>query len=114
MAPDLLLDPIFDVGEARAGVPNREVVHPPPEHWIDQADHPLDRLRPVAAKHLLELPQQPPLFELRRVMRPHHSPQTAEVAEVETQKPEALASSQVDHAALLIIDFNLQLGELLP
>src|SRR5205823_10699 len=82
MAPDLLLDPIFDVGEALARVPHREVVDPPPQHWIDQAYHLLNRLRPVSAKYLLELPQQRrPLFELGRViiMRPHHSAQTAEV-----------------------------------
>src|SRR5260370_918799 len=30
MAPDLLLYPIFDVGEALARVPHREVVAPPP------------------------------------------------------------------------------------
>src|SRR5262245_21445137 len=30
MAPDLLLHPIFDEAEALAGVPHREVVHPPP------------------------------------------------------------------------------------
>src|SRR5215469_4019414 len=58
--------------------------------------------------------QRRPLFELGRVIRPHHSAQTAEIAEVETQKPEALAPFQVDYAALFIIDFDLQLGELLP
>jgi hypothetical protein len=47
-------------------------------------------------------------------MRPHHAAQTAEVAEVEPQKAEALTLFQVDYAALFIIDFNLQLGELLP
>src|SRR5246500_4415187 len=47
-------------------------------------------------------------------MRPHHSPQTAEVAEVKPQKAEVLTSFQVDSAALFIIDFDLQFGELLP
>src|ERR1700722_2915083 len=46
-------------------------------------------------------------------MRPPRSASTAEVAEVEAQKPEALASLKVDHAALFIIDFNLQLVEFL-
>ena len=93
MAPDLLFHPISDVGEALARVPHREVVDPPPEHWIDQAYHPLNRLRPVSAQYLLELPQKRrPLFELGRVMRPHHSAQTAEVAEVEPEKSEALTS----------------------
>ena len=47
-------------------------------------------------------------------MRPHHSAQTAEVAEVKPQKAEVLTSFQVDAAALFIIDFDLQFGELLP
>src|SRR4029077_802996 len=40
LAPDLLLHPIFDVAEALTGVSNREVVHPAPEHRIDQAYYP--------------------------------------------------------------------------
>src|SRR6516225_12276951 len=47
-------------------------------------------------------------------MRPPGSASTAEVAEVEAQKPEAFTSLKVDYAALFIIDFNLQLAELLP
>src|ERR1700720_3616609 len=47
-------------------------------------------------------------------MRPPGSASTAEVAEVEAQKPEAFTSLKVDHAALFIIDFNLQLVEFLP
>jgi len=35
-------------------------------------------------------------------------------AEVEAQKSEAFTSLKVDYAALFIIDFNLQLAELLP
>ena len=71
VAPDLLLYPIFDVAEALTGVPNREVVHPPPEHRIDQAYHPPNRLRPVSAEHLLEPPQKRrPLFELGRDLPP--------------------------------------------
>jgi hypothetical protein len=49
MAPDLLLHPVFDEAEALAGMPHREVVHPPPEHRIDQVYHPFNRLRPVSA-----------------------------------------------------------------
>src|SRR5215471_13978496 len=46
-------------------------------------------------------------------MRPHRSAQTTEIAEVEPQKAEALTPSEVDDTALLIIDFDLQLGEFL-
>jgi hypothetical protein len=84
LAPDFLLHPIFDVAEALTGVSNREVVHPAPEHRIDQAYYPANRLRPVSAKHLFEPAQKRrSLFELGRVMRPHRSAQTAEIAEVE-------------------------------
>src|ERR1700680_4253282 len=85
------------------------------DSWIDQVYHPFDRLRPVSAEHRFELPHQcRPLFELGRVMRPPRSASTAEVAEVEAQKSEAFTSLKVDHAVLFIIDFNLQLAELLP
>src|SRR5947209_5536248 len=47
-------------------------------------------------------------------MRPPRPASTAEVAEVEAQKSEAFTSLKVDCAALFIIDFNLQLAELLP
>src|SRR6201984_737308 len=115
LAPDLLLHPILDEAEALTGVPNREVVPPSPQHRIDQVYHPFDRLRPVSAEHLFELPHQcRPLFELRRVMRPPRPASTAEVAKVEAQKSEAFTSLKVDCAALFIIDFNLQLAELLP
>lgn len=44
MAPDLLFHPIFDVAETLARVSNREVVHPPLQHRIDQGYHPANRL----------------------------------------------------------------------
>jgi hypothetical protein len=66
MAPDLLLHLVFDEAEALAGMPHREVVHPPPEHRIDRVYHPFNRLRPVSAEHLFERPhQRRPLFEPR-------------------------------------------------
>src|SRR5580704_17899498 len=115
MAPDLLLHPVFDEAEALAGMPHREVVHPAPEHRIDQVYQPFNRLRPVSAEHLFERPhQRRPLFELGRVMRPHRSAQTAEEAELKAQEPEALTALKVHCAALFIIDFHLQLAELLP
>jgi hypothetical protein len=44
MTPDLLLHPVFDEAEALAGMPHRKVVHPSPEHRIDQVYHPFNRL----------------------------------------------------------------------
>src|ERR1700724_1227243 len=62
MTPDLLLHPVFDEAEALAGMPHREVIHPPPEHRIDQVYHPFNRLRPVSAESLFERPHQRRLF----------------------------------------------------
>jgi hypothetical protein len=131
VAPDLLFHPIFDEAEALAGVSNREVVHPPPEHRIDQVYYPVNRLRPVSAKHLFELAQKRrPLFELGHVMRPHVDALLAQlrdelsfghgsnqpvmtfvgvdqdhqvVSESQPQEAEALASFQVHGPALFII-----------
>jgi hypothetical protein len=47
-------------------------------------------------------------------MRPHHPAQAAEVAEVQPEEAEALAALQIHCSALPIIDFQLQLGALLP
>src|ERR1019366_6791159 len=52
-------------------------------------------------------------FELRRVVRPQYPAQAAQVAEVEAQEAEALASAKVYDAAFLIIDFDLEFVELL-
>src|SRR3954454_7458731 len=46
-------------------------------------------------------------------MRPQRPASAAEVTEVEAQEPEALTALKVHRAALFIIDFNLQLAELL-
>ena len=40
VTPDFLFYPVFDEAEALAGVPDSEVVHPAPQHRIDQLDHP--------------------------------------------------------------------------
>jgi hypothetical protein len=55
MAPDLLFYPVFHEAEALAGVAYRKVIHPAADHRIDQAYDPINRLRLVAAKHILEL-----------------------------------------------------------
>src|SRR5208337_490167 len=55
MAPDLLLHPVFHEAEALAGVSHRKVVHPTAQHRVDQLHDPINRLRWVAAEHILEL-----------------------------------------------------------
>src|SRR5438477_13108402 len=47
--------PVFDEAEARAGVPDRKVVHPTAQHRVDQLHDPIHWLRLVAAEHVLEL-----------------------------------------------------------
>ena len=71
MTPDLLFCPVLDEAEALARVPHGEVVDPPSENRIDQADHPFYRLRLMATEHLFEPShERRPLFELGRVVRP--------------------------------------------
>src|SRR5208283_548457 len=53
MAPDLLLHPVFHEAEALAGVSHRKVVHPTAQHRVDQLHDPINRLRWVAAEHIL-------------------------------------------------------------
>ncbi|MCY1354138.1 hypothetical protein D9M68_491500 [compost metagenome] len=57
MAPDLLFYPVLDESEALVGVPNGEVIHPAPQHRVDQLYHPIHRLRLVSPEYLLELAQ---------------------------------------------------------
>src|SRR5262245_34275776 len=84
MAPDLLFYPVLNEAEALAGVSSRKVVDPTAQHRIDQIDHPIHRLGPIAAEHPLELPQQcRSLLELRRAVRTPDAPLTTDAAEVE-------------------------------
>jgi len=95
MAPDFLLHPVFNEAEALARVSNREVVHPPTQHRVDQIDHPIHGLGAVAAEHSLELPQQCRSFlELRRSVSSPYTPLTTDAAEVEAEEAEALAAAQ--------------------
>ena len=55
MAPDLLFHPVFHEAEALAGVSHRKVIHPTAQHRVDQLHDPINRLRLVAAEHILEL-----------------------------------------------------------
>src|SRR6516225_10205156 len=82
---------------------------------MDQLYDPIYWLRLVAAKHVLELPQQrSSLLELRRVIGTPRAPSTADAAEVEPEEAEALASAEVHVSTLLLIDLDLQIGQLLP
>src|SRR5215467_3404984 len=115
MAPDLLFHPVFNEAEARAGISHRKVSHPTAKHWIDQLNDPIHRLRLVAAEYILELPQQRRSFlELGCVLRTPHATTAAHASEVETQKAEALASTEVYVSTLLFINLDLQFGQLLP
>src|SRR4029077_16665820 len=54
MAPDLLFHPVFHEAGTHAGVSHRKVVHPTAQHRVDQLHDPINRLRLVAAEHILE------------------------------------------------------------
>jgi hypothetical protein len=111
VAPDLLFYPVFNEAEALAGISHRKVRHPTAEHGIDQRNDPIHRLRLEAAEYILELPQQRRSFlELGCVLRTPHATTTANTAEVESQKAEALASAKVSDPTLLFINLDLQFG----
>ena len=98
MSPDLLFYAVFHEAEALAGVTHRKVIHPAANHRIDQAYDPINRLRLVAAKHILELAKQRrPLFELGRVVGTPYASQTAHPAEVEPH-PRLSRLRQLRHA----------------
>jgi hypothetical protein len=109
MAPDLLFHPVFNEAEALAGVSYRKVGHPTARHWIDQLNDPIHGLRLVTAEYILELPQQRRSFlELGCVLRTPRATTTATAPEVETQKAEALASTEAYDSTLLFINLDLQ------
>src|SRR5262245_50261838 len=84
MAPDFLFHPVLNEAEALAGVSDRKVVDPAAQHRVDQIDHPIHGLGPIAAEHTLELPQQRRSFlELRRVLCTPNTPSTTDTAKVE-------------------------------
>src|SRR5271166_312453 len=47
--------PVFHEAEALAGVSHRKLAHPTAQHRVDQLHDPINRLRLVAAEHILEL-----------------------------------------------------------
>ena len=75
MALDLLFHPVFHEAKALAGMSDRKVIYPTAEHRVDQLHDPINRLRLVAAEHILEFPQQRrPLLELGRVVSTPRAP----------------------------------------
>src|SRR3981189_1113375 len=109
MSPDLLFHPVFHKAEALVGVSNSEVIHPSPQHGIDQLYHPICRLRSLSPEHFLKLTQQRrALLQLGRILRsPYSVLYAADSTKVESQKAEALRAIQIHPAALLFIDFDL-------
>src|SRR5271157_1423169 len=82
---------------------------------VNQLHDPIHWLRLVAAEHVFELPQQRSSFlELWRVVDTPYAPTTAHPAEIETQKAEAFASTEVYVSTLLFIDLDLQFGKFFP
>jgi hypothetical protein len=108
VAPDLLVYPVLNEREALAGVSDRKVINPAAQYRVDQLDDPVYWLRLVASEYCFELPQQRRSFlELRRVVGAPYAPTTANAAEVESQKAEALAAGEIYDSTLLVIDFDL-------
>ncbi len=57
MTTDFLLYPVSYEGEALAGMPDGEVIHPAPQHRVDQLDYPIYRLGLESPEHVLEFAQ---------------------------------------------------------
>ena len=57
VTPDLLFYPVLDEAKALAGVSLGEVIHPAPQHRVDQLHDPINRLGLESPKHILELTQ---------------------------------------------------------
>jgi hypothetical protein len=71
--------------KALAGVPDRKVLHPTAQHWVDQLDHPIYRLGSVAAEYFLEFPQLCRSFlELWREPRTPDTASTPDAAKIES------------------------------
>ena len=67
------------------------------------------------SEYLLELTQQLRLLlEMGCVVRPPHPSETPDATEIKAQEPETLSLCKVYDATLLLVDFNLDLGQLLP
>src|SRR5262245_28233858 len=109
MVPNLLFDPVANVGEASARVANGKVLHPAPQHRVDFRNHLADGPGPMAAENLLERTQQRrPLFPPRGAQRhPSVSP-TANPTEVKAEKSEALALRQVHPPSLLLVHLDVE------
>jgi hypothetical protein len=58
MVPNLLFDPVANVREASARMPDRKVLHPAPQHRVDFRNHLADGPGPMAAENVLERAQQ--------------------------------------------------------
>src|SRR5258708_1429540 len=116
VSSDLLFHPVFHEPEALVRVSNSEVIHPSPQHGIDELSHPICRLRSVSPEHFLELTQQRrALLQPGRILRsPNSVLYAADSTEVESQKAEALCAVQIHSAALLFINLDLQFGKLFP
>ena len=109
MVPNLLFDPVANVREASARMPDGKVLHPASQHRVDFRNHVADGPGPMAAENLLERAQQRrPLFPLRGVKRhPSVSP-TANPTEVKAEKSEALALRQVHPPSLLLVHLDVE------
>lgn len=92
VAPNLLLHPVSNVGEAPTGMAYGKVVHPATQDGIDPFDQLLHGLRAIASEDQLEFAQQGrSLLRSRRVQRHPSPPLTADAAELKSQKSETLS-----------------------
>ena len=93
---------------------HRKVVYPSPQYWVDELHYSAYWLGAEAPENNLELAQQLcSLLQLWGVLQSPRPFKTANATKLKAQKPKALSLRQVHDSALLFIDLNLELGQLL-
>src|SRR5664280_765015 len=114
MFPDLHFYPPFDHCETGTRMTDPKVVHPATQNRIDFRNHIFDGPADMLAEDLPELfKQRCSLLQLGRIVWPPLPLKTHYTPIFKTHESEALSLLQVYHPALLLIDLNSELRELL-
>ena len=91
-----------------------KVVHPAAQNRIDFRNHSLDGPADMLSEDLPEFCIQCcPLLQLGRIVGPPLLPKAEYAPILKTQKSKALSLLQIHHPALVLVDLNAELRELL-
>src|SRR5215471_353642 len=111
MTPNLPFDPVSDLREAAARMPNPEIVHPAPEDGIDQLNHRAHRLADMLPEDFPEFGKKcRSLLQLGRKLRSPFLVMTPNKAILKSQECETSALRQIDYPALSLVDLDSEFG----